>query len=144
MKPEFQCHYFIRKTLDNDKGYHPFACVCLQGFKTEDGKWKFARGVSICSDRDDFKKKLGYIKASEVLSDGLEKTSVVRSGKLFGVLNDIWARTRLSLVVPNHAPIYDNTRRIVNNCYYKARFDLTLNDLTKKEQEIIDGYLAVA
>lgn len=144
MKPEFQCHYFIRKTLDNDMGHHPFACVCLQGFKTDDGKWNFARGVSICSERDDFKKKLGFIKASEILSDGVEKTSCIRSGKLFGILNDIWTRTRLSLLVPNSAPVYDKNRRIVNNRYYKAKFGLSLHDLTKKEQEIVDGYLAVA
>lgn len=142
---EFSCHYFIRHSIENDNGKHPFACVCLKGFKNEDGKWSFARGVSICSPKDDFKKKLGFMKASGVLSDGNEKTSVIRSSKLALALNEIsWASGGLSLIVPNHAPCYSPDNRIVNNRYYKARFGLTLEDLTKKEKEIIDGYLVAS
>lgn len=68
--------YYVRN------GNHPFATVAVA--KTSDGK--VVRGVAICSDNDQFQKKVGTATAMGRLKQALAKKST--SDKMIGTRSD--------------------------------------------------------
>lgn len=142
-QPNFECYYFIKGPSKNDPtNGHPFACVCLQGNKKDSGKWSFNRGVSICSSKDSFKRKVGRTKAKAVLANGQPKTAVIRNQTLQKQIVQIyWVASRLDLKLPNMNPKYGKNHFVLNNEYKKAEFGISYENLTTKEKEIVSGFV---
>ena len=64
--------YYLRKLTD--RGIHPYACVCVA---QNDERTIVSRGISVCSDKDTFSKKIARNKAlgyatKALNSDGIQ------------------------------------------------------------------------
>lgn len=144
MKHDFEQFYYVREDIARNKQYetHPFATVCIRGYRQPDGEWRFSRGVAICSDRDKFIKRVGRLKASSILdfkSDEFpeNKTAKILDPELSTKVGRIFSHaSHLNLVLPNPNPNYDG-KFIRNNKYVKANFNLTKKNLTKFEKELV-------
>lgn len=62
--------YYLKNYTEN--GSHPYACVCV--IKSNDGI--ISRGISICSKKDNFSKRIGRNKAFGFAMRGLKNENV--------------------------------------------------------------------
>lgn len=67
--------YYLRKYSAADDNLHPFACVCI--LKSDDGK--ISRGISICSPKDVFSKRIGRSKAFGYALKGMKENVYKRN-----------------------------------------------------------------
>jgi len=134
---------------EDEEGHKPVACVCITYFPEQD---RYVRGISICSPRDTFVKRLARLKAMQYAVQWERSgfripkvgdtqrwtTAAVHSQNLRFLIDFIEDETGLKLTDSRFTDIEGHVPDGAELIYDKGRVNMGFDDLTIFEQRLVD------
>ena len=124
-----QVYYYLRypKNVYKDGGRHPYGCVCL--LKNDNGD--VARGISVCSERDDFSKKIGRNKAYGYAVKALTSKKSIRKHSAFAcwIAETVESRDTRDVMFPTYpqsAILLIGNKEVANSDTVLSEFEKSL------------------